>query len=113
MNLNFQDMLARVQEMQSRMAEAQNRLKGLETEADVGGGMVRVRANGKQELVSISIERGVINPDDAALLEDLIVSAVNKALDQSRALAQEELGKATGGMLPNIPGLDLGSLGLK
>ena len=113
MELNLSDMLAKVQEMQAKMAEAQARLKQLETLAEVGGGMVRVRANAKQEILSIAIEKNVVSPSDVAMLEDLIVSAVNKALDQSRVLAQDELGKATSGMIPNIPGLDMGSLGLK
>ena len=113
MNFNIPEMLAKVQEMQAKMADAQTRLRQLETTAEVGGGMVRVRANGKQELLSISIEKSVVSPDDVSMLEDLIVSAVNKALDQSRALAQDELGKATSGMIPDIPGLDLGSMGLK
>jgi DNA-binding YbaB/EbfC family protein len=113
MNFNIPEMLAKVQEMQAKMADAQTRLRQLETTAEVGGGMVRVRANGKQEVLSISIEKSVVSPDDVSMLEDLIVSAVNKALDQSRALAQDELGKATSGMIPDIPGLDLGSMGLK
>ena len=113
MNLNIPEMLAKVQEMQAKMADVQSRLRLLETTAEVGGGMVRVRANGKQEVLSIAIEKSVVSPDDVSMLEDLIVSAVNKALDQSRALAQDELGKATSGMIPDIPGLDLGSMGLK
>ncbi|MCB2204858.1 YbaB/EbfC family nucleoid-associated protein [bacterium] len=112
MSLNMQDMMARVQELQSRMAEAQQKLRDLETTAEVGGGMVRVTMNGKQEVRKISIEKSVVTPDDVELLEDLILSAVNKAIDQSQKMAKEEMGSATSGLLPNIPGLDLGNLGL-
>ena len=112
MEFNIQDMMAKVQEMQSRMAEAQERLRQLETTVEVGGGMVRMTVNGRQEFIAIKIEKSVVSPDDVEMLEDLIVSGVNKALEASQKLAQQELGKATSGMLPNIPGLDLGGLGM-
>lgn len=112
MSLNMQDMLAKVQELQSRMTDAQEKLRALESTIEVGGGMVRVTINGKQEFRSITIEKSIVTPDDVALLEDLILSAVNKAVAQSQKMAQEEMGKATSGMLPNIPGLNLGNLGL-
>ncbi len=112
MSLNMQDMMARVQELQTRMADAQQKLRELETTAEVGGGMVRVTMNGKQEVRKISIEKSVVTPDDVELLEDLILSAVNKAIDQSQKMAKEEMGSATAGLMPNIPGLDLGNLGL-
>ena len=113
MNLNIPEMLAKVKEMQERMSEAHERLRAMEVTAEVGGGMVKVRANGKQELLSISIEPGVVNPAEIAMLEDLVLAAVNRALEQSRDLAARELGSATNSMLPSIPGLDLGSLGLR
>jgi len=112
MSLNLQDMMARVQELQSRMNETQEKLRALEDTVEVGGGMVRVTINGKQEIKKISIEKSVVSPDDIELLEDLILSAVNKAIEQSQKTAKEEMGKATSGMIPNIPGLDLGNLGL-
>jgi DNA-binding YbaB/EbfC family protein len=112
MSLNLQDMMARVQELQSRMNETQEKLRSLENTVEVGGGMVRVTINGKQEIRKISLEKSVVSPDDIELLEDLILSAVNKAIEQSQKMAKEEMGKATSGMIPNIPGLDLGNLGL-
>jgi len=112
MSLNLQDMMARVQELQTRMNETQEKLRALETTVEVGGGMVRVTINGKQEIRKISIEKSVVSPDDVELLEDLILSAVNKAVEQSQSMAKEEMGKATSGMIPNIPGLNLGNLGL-
>ncbi len=112
MSLNMQDMMAKVQELQTRMQDAQEKLRAIETTVEVGAGMVRVAINGKQEIKKITIDKSVVSPDDVELLEDLILSAVNKAISQSQKLAQEEMGKATSGMLPNIPGLNLGNLGI-
>ena len=112
MDLNIPDMLGKVQEFQAKMKETQEKLRTLETTVEVGGGMVKVVANGKQEIKSIKIEKSVVSPDDVELLEDLVLSAVNKAIEQSQKMAQEEMGQATSGMMPNIPGLNLGNLGM-
>jgi len=72
-------------------------------EASAGGGMVKAVANGRQQIVSISIEKEVVDPEDVEMLQDLIVAAVNDALTQSQQMVSEEMNKLTGGM--NIPGL--------
>ena len=72
-------------------------------QATAGGGMVTVEANGKQEILSIKIDREVINPEDAQMLEDLVLAACNEALRQSREMVQAEMGKLTAGL--KIPGL--------
>jgi hypothetical protein len=69
--------------------------------------MVKATANGKQRLVKIEIDREVVNPDDIDMLEDLVLAAANKALEESAKMAQEEMARATSGMLPNIPGMNL------
>ncbi|NOX60717.1 MAG: YbaB/EbfC family nucleoid-associated protein [Chloroflexi bacterium] len=98
------DMLAQVQQLQQQMEAAQAALAEETVEADVGGGVVRVVATGQQKIQAIYIEPEVIDPDDAEMLQDLIVAAVNKALDEAAALANERLGGLTAGLgLP--PGL--------
>ena len=104
---NMQGMMKQMQKMLEQMARVQTELEGKSVTAESGGGMVKVTANGKQLVTKIEIDKEVINPADPEMLEDLIVAAVNKALDESQKMAQDEIAKATSGLLPNIPGLNL------
>lgn len=85
------------------MVKLQEELAQRTVETSAGGGMVKVVANGKQQIVSIAIERDVVDPDDVEMLQDLVLAAVNDALTQSQEMVAGEMGKLTGGM--NIPGL--------
>jgi nucleoid-associated protein EbfC len=104
---NMMGMMKQVQKMQEKMAQVQLELESKRIVGEAGGGMVKVTANGKQQVVSIQIEKEVIDPSDPEMLEDLIVAATNKALEEAAKMAQEEMAKITSGMLPNIPGLNL------
>lgn len=97
------DLLRQAQQMQEKMAEMQRQLSGKTVEGSSGGGMVKAVCTGRQELVSVQIDKAVVDGDDLEMLQDLIVAAVNDAIRLSRAMAEKELAALTGGF--SIPGL--------
>ncbi|MGW8285649.1 MAG: YbaB/EbfC family nucleoid-associated protein [Candidatus Deferrimicrobiaceae bacterium] len=99
----MQEVLRQAQRMQERLARVQEELAGKTVEASSGGGMVTAVVNGKQEVVSIRIEKEVVSPEDVELLQDLVAGAVNEAMSRSRKMMADEMAKITGGM--NLPGL--------
>jgi len=102
-------MLKQVQQMQAEMAKAQEELASEVVEASAGGGMVTVKVTGGLEVREIRIDPEAIDPDDAEMLQDLVLAAVNEALRSAQELAANRLGAATGGL--GGPG-GLGGLGL-
>jgi DNA-binding YbaB/EbfC family protein len=101
--MNMNNLMKQAQQMQSKLAMLQNELSEREVEASAGGGMVKVIVNGKQQLLSISINKECVDPNDVSTLEDLVFTAVNQAMKQSQEMVQQAMSKVTGGM--NIPGL--------
>ncbi len=97
------NIMKQAQQMQQRIARVQQELEGREVEATSGGGMVTALVNGKMQLVSLKIEKDVVDPEDIEMLQDLVSAAVNEAMKQSQEMMQEEMGKVTGGM--NLPGM--------
>ncbi|MBS5517935.1 MAG: YbaB/EbfC family nucleoid-associated protein [Christensenellales bacterium] len=100
---NIQQLMQQAQRMQQQMAQKQAELAEKTVTAQSGGGMVTATVNGAHELLELSIDPDVIDPEDKEMLEDMVVAAVNQAMQQAEEMAQQELGKLTGGM--NIPGL--------
>lgn len=100
---NFGNIMKQAKKMQERMAQLQDELASKTVDATAGGGMVSVTVNGKFELLSIKIEREVVNPDDVDMLQDLVVAAVNEGIRKAQEMAASEMGKITGGL--QIPGL--------
>ena len=96
-------MMKQAQQLQSKMLKLQEEMANKTVETTSGGGMVTVVANGRQQVVSIQIEKEVVDPDDLEMLQDLILAAINDALTKSQEMVSGEMSKLTGGM--NIPGL--------
>lgn len=97
------NMMKQAQQLQSKMLKLQEELAEKTVESSAGGGMVNVVANGRQQIVSIRIEKEVVDPDDVEMLQDLMLAAVNDALVKSQEMVSAEMSKLTGGL--NIPGL--------
>lgn len=108
------DMFGKFSELQSKVEEAKQELAKLEVEAEAGGGMVKVRANGQRKILGIELDKDVIDPEDAEMLEDLVVAGVNKALDKAEEAAQEKMQNTYKDMMPGggLPGMDLSKLGM-
>ena len=102
---NIGQMLKQMQQLQSKMQEVQTELESSQVEGSSGGGMVKVIANGKNEIVSVVIDPEVVDKDDVEMLQDLIVAAVNQAREKVQEMQSEKMSGLTGGM--NIPGLNL------
>ena len=101
--MGFGNLAKMAAQMQSDMARVELELQALRLEGSAGGGAVKAVVSGKQDLVSVTIDPGVVDPDDVEMLQDLVVAAVGDALAQARRTAEEKLGRVTGGL--KIPGL--------
>ncbi|RMF86820.1 MAG: YbaB/EbfC family nucleoid-associated protein [Nitrospinota bacterium] len=99
----FGNLMKQAQKMQEKIVEMQEALATKEVEASVGGGMVRVVANGRQEIISVKIDPAVVSAEEIEMLEDLVVAGVNEALRKVQEMVAEEMSKLTGGL--KIPGL--------
>jgi DNA-binding YbaB/EbfC family protein len=97
------NMMKQAQKLQAKMLKMQEELAEKTVETSAGGGMIGVVANGRQQLVSITIDKEVVDPNDVEMLQDLILAAVNDALNKAQEMVAGEMGKLTGGF--NIPGM--------
>jgi len=105
----FGEIMRQAQKIQEEIQKKQEEIKKMTVEASAGGGMVIAQANGAGEIVSIKIDKEVVNPEDVEMLEDLVLAAVNEALKRAHELAQAEMAKVS--MPFNLPGMpDLSSL---
>ena len=94
---NFGDMMKQIQQAGEKMQDVQKQLEKIVAYGEAGGGMVKVSVSGKQKVLTLSIDPDIM--DDPEMVQDLVLAAVNNALDESAKLAQEEISRATGGMI--------------
>lgn len=102
---NLQQLIQMGQQLQSKVAELQERLDAQEINSSAGGGMVRATVDGKGTIKGLSIDAAVVDPQDVEMLEDLVLAAVSEAQKKARSLYEEEMRKATGGLPMQLPGL--------
>ncbi len=105
--VNMNQLMQQAKKMQEQLAQAQDKAKELEVSASAGGGMVKVVASGDMQLKSIAIDPEALDPDDVELLQDMILAAVNDALNSASEAANSEAASATG-----LGGMDLGGMGI-
>ncbi len=98
------DILKQARKMQEKLRQVQEELAAKRVEGTSGGGMVTAVVSGAHELLEIHVDKQAVDPDDLEMLEDLIVAAVNQAMTKSHELANQEMGRIAGGMMPNLPG---------
>lgn len=103
-------MMGKVKEAQAKIKEVQARMVYLTAEGESGAGLVKVRVNGERKVLKIEIDESLITPSDREMLSDLIVAATNTAMEAIEVKIKAEMKSATEGMIPNIPGMDLGGL---
>jgi nucleoid-associated protein EbfC len=96
--MDLNKLMKQAQKMQAQMAKTQAELEKKTVEASAGGGKVKVTANGAGNIIAIKIDKDVVDPSDVEFLEEIVLSAVNQAIEQSKALAQSEVTKLTGGL---------------
>lgn len=103
--MNIQQIMKQAQKMQKKMEEIQAKAAEEVVEATAGGGMVTVKVNGKQEIVSLIIEKSVVDPEDVDMLQDLVVAAINEGIKRSKDMVSEKMSSVTGGLGINFPGV--------
>jgi DNA-binding YbaB/EbfC family protein len=103
--VNMNNLARMAQQMQADMARVEQELRDLTVEGSAGGGVVKAVVTGKQEMISLTIDPSVVDPEDVEMLQDLIVAAIGDAMAQARRASEDKLSRVTGGL--SIPGLSL------
>ena len=104
--MDMSNMFGKIKEMQAKLKEVQDNLDHITAEGEAGGGMVKAVVNGRKKVIEISIEESLMTPADKEMVQDLVIAAINIALQNVESKSNEEIKKTTQGMMPNIPGLD-------
>lgn len=109
--LNPMELMGKLREVQAEMERVKQSLDDMIITSSSGGGMVKVTANGNRKVLKIEIDPDIIDRSDKEMLEDLVVAAVNKAMEDAEEQARQALAKVSSGMMPNIPGFDMNKFG--
>lgn len=110
--MNILNLMNKVKEMQAKLKEAQDSLSQIIAVGEAGAGMVKATVNGKKQVLKVEIDNELIKPDDKEMMCDLIVAAINKAMEEAENKAAARLQEITGSMMPDLGGLDFSKMGL-
>lgn len=108
MNINLGDLMGKMKELQNKLKEAQDGLVNISATGEAGAGLVKATVNGRKQVISIEIDNELIKPEEKEMLQDLVVAAVNKALQEIELKILEHIKNFTGGILPDMPNFDFG-----
>lgn len=103
-------MMGKLKEVQENVKKAQEGLKEITASGEAGAGMVTATVNGNKEVIGLEIDESLITKEDSDMMKDLIIAAINKAINEADVKSKEHMKKATEGMIPNIPGFDLNNM---
>ena len=107
---DMNSMMGKIQEAQQKLKEAQDSLVNITAEGEAGAGMVKAVVNGKRQVLSVDFDSSLMSEKDKAMLQDLTIAAINKAIENIEPKIKDTMSNATSGMMPNIPGMDLGNM---
>ncbi len=99
---DVQSLMREAEKMQKEIEKQQSQLDAVLVEGTSGGGAVKVTANANMKILSVKIDKEVVNPDDVGMLEDLILSAIHNAVQKAEEISNAEMKRITGGLLPNV-----------
>ena len=99
---DVKSLMREAEKMQKEIERQQSQLDAVLVEGTSGGGAVKVTANANMKILSVKIDKEVVNPDDVGMLEDLILSAIHNAVQQAEEISNAEMKRITGGLLPNV-----------
>ncbi len=110
--MNILNIMGKVKEVQAKLKEAQENLALIVATGEAGAGMVKATVNGKKQVLKIEIDNDLIKPDDKEVMCDLVVAAINKAIEEAEEKAAAQLQQITGGIMPDLGGMDFSKFGL-
>ncbi len=108
--MDITGMFGKLKDMQAKLKEVQENLDKITAEGEAGAGMVKAIVNGRKKVISVEIDESLLNKEEKIMVQDLVVAAVNIAIQNVEEKASEEVRKTTQGMMPNIPGLDFNNM---
>lgn len=103
---DINSLMGKVQEAQKNLKKAQENLVNITAEAEAGGGMVKVKINGKRQVIQLDIDSTLLTPSDKEMVQDLVIAATNNAIEKIDVQIKQEMQQSTAGVMPNIPGFD-------